>query len=229
MEVVYYAQSVLSVVLQVVLLFFLLQGSVRRYFILFLYSIVYLVTSLVEVLVFRSGGKESPLYTRVYWTDEIVLDLLLFLMVIVLTYRATEGSPLRGAVGKILTVVVVAALALPFILIQGPIFSGSWFNVTSQFLNFGGLILNLALWSALIGSKRRDTQLLTVSAGLGVSVAGAAITYGVRHWLHPGPLMQAVDIFGVIAHIAGVAIWCWAFRPAARARSEQAAALTGSA
>ena len=40
--------------------------------------------------------------------------------------------------------------------------------------------MNLGLWTALIGTKKRDPLLLTVSAGLGVAVTGAAIAFGLQ-------------------------------------------------
>ena len=229
MAFVYSAQSVVSIILQFVLLVFILQGSLRRYFVLFLYSLVYLLTSLAEVTVYQLEGKATPFYINLYWTDEVVLDLLRFLMLIVLTYQAAEGSPTRKGIGKVLTGVLAAAIALPFLIGFRTLFSQHWFNMTSQYLNFAGVIMNLGLWTALIGSKKRDSQLLAVSAGLGIAVAGAAINYGVRLLLGPGPSLtkELANVFAVVAHITGVAIWCWAFRPTAR-RQAQTAAVTPS-
>ena len=218
-----------SLALQVLLVFLLLRGPIRKYFIIFLYSVVYLSTSVVEVIVSRQGGKLTPLYARVYWTDEIVLDLLLFLLVIVLALRATAQSPLRGAVAKLLLVVTVLALVLPFVIGTSRFFSARWFRLTSQILNFGGALMNLGLWTGLIGSKKREAELLVVSAGLGIAVAGQAIYYGIR-LLTANPLLRSFsDVLNVLTHIAGVAIWCWAFRPKVGARSGSATAATHNA
>ena len=85
--------------------------------------------------------------------------------------------------------------------------------------------MNLGLWTALIGSKHKDAQLLTVSAGLGVAVTGQAVYYGLR-LMTTNPLVYRIsDALNVLTYIAGVAIWCWAFRPVARAASRPEEAL----
>jgi hypothetical protein len=220
------AAVAISLALQALLVFLLLRGPVRKYFIVFLYSVVYLSTSAIELIVFRQGGRLTPLYARVYWTDEIVLDLLLFLMVIILTLRATKESPLRAAVVRMLMVVAVAALALPFVIGPSPYFSIRWFRLASQILNFGGALMNLGLWTALIGSKKREPELLVVSAGLGVAVAGQAIYYGIRLLTASPVVRRFSDLLNVLTHLAGVAIWCWAFRRQARTRKGPPATVT---
>lgn len=212
--------------LQAILVFLLLRGPFQKYFIIFLYASVSLLTSLAEVIVIQKWGKTAPAYAQVYWTNEIVLDLLLFLLVIVLTYRATEGSPLRGAVGKLLAVVAIVAAVLPFVIGGRPYFSLRWFRATAQIMNFGGAIMNLGLWTALIGSQRKDPQLLAVSAGLGVAVTGQAVYYGLR-LLSMAPLVRRIsDVVNVITYLAGVAIWCWAFRPVKRLPQNSSEAVT---
>ena len=72
--------------------------------------------------------------------------------------------------------------------------------------------MNLALWTALIASKKRDPQLLTVSAGLGVLVTGAAISFGLRHFIPAGGFRWIPDLFLMLTHLGGVLIWVAAFR-----------------
>jgi hypothetical protein len=82
-------------------------------------------------------------------------------------------------------------------------------------LNFGAAVMNLALWTALIGNKKRDRQLLTVSAGLGVAVAGAAIGFGLRQFtVVGGGAREVVNLLLLpLIHVVGVFIWCRAFWP----------------
>jgi len=217
MSYIFGALETAGVFLQLLLLFYLLHGFVRKYSILFAYCLAKLITAIIEVLVVNQTGRSSPLFARVYWSDELIMDLLLFLMVIWLTYRALEGNPARPAALKFLAAVLGTVLILPFLIFRRP-FTPRWFNETSQLLTFGGAIMNLALWTALIGTKKRDRQLLTVSAGLGIAVAGAAISYGVRQWIgrwtpHGAP-MWLIDTIIPITDIVSVAVWCSAFRPA---------------
>jgi hypothetical protein len=202
-----------SIGIQAVLIVFLLRGSFRRYPVLLAYCVLQLAATITEEYVFRVHGQTN-FFRRLYWTDEVTLDLLLFLMVIALIYRALEGSPLRATMGRLLAAVVAIVLVVPFVLFSARRFSTSWFDGTSQLLNFGALILNLGLWTALIGTKRRDPLLLKVSAGLGVAVAGAAIAYGLRRFTPPNSTpQQLANLFKTLTYLASVTIWCWAFRP----------------
>jgi len=228
MDIVSYMLAVPLVGLQALLFFLLLRGPSKEYLILLLYAGVQFATSAIEFVLFSMGSRpNTTLYKWTYLGDEILLDLLLFLMVIVLTFRATEDSPLRPAVGKLLTAVVCAALVLPFVVLNRPLFTVRWFNGASELLSFGGAIMNLALWTALIGSKRRDGRLLTVSAGTGLMVTGAAIAWGLRQHVSDGGIVQLLfDKFGLITQIVGTAIWCWAFRAVRPAPSSPVAAVT---
>lgn len=213
-----------DVTLQVVFIVFLLRGFLRKYFILFLYCLTQLSATLAGEILLRRDGWQSGAYRNFYWSAEVALDLLLFLTVILLTYRALEGSPLRPKMGNVLSGVVVAAVLLPFAVFRDDVFGDHWFNKTSQMLTFGGAILNLALWTALLTSKKRDPRMLTVSIGLGVYVTGAAISYGIRQLFRDGEQLP-VDLFASAMHVLGMFIWCWAFRPAAQ-KSAPASALT---
>jgi hypothetical protein len=213
--------TVVDVSLQFVLLFFLLRSPFRRYVFLFIYSIASLITTPTELIVIHN----PVLYRRVYWTDEIATDLLLFLVVISLIYLATEGSAVRPQMSKLLGVIVLIVLILPFAVLNPPSFFtatrwtaawGRWFNGTSQILNFGAAIMNLGLWSALLTSKKRDPKLLKVSIGVGVAVAGQAIGFGLRRFLPETAVRQIPDFFMSLTHVLSVLIWCWAFKSAKR-------------
>jgi hypothetical protein len=126
---------------------------------------------------------------------------------------------------KLLAVIVAIVLILPFAILNPPSFFtatawtaawGRWFNGTGQILNFGAAIMNLGLWSALLTSKKRDPQLLKVSIGVGVAVAGQAIGFGLRRFLPETAVRQIPDFFMSLTHVLSVLIWCWAFKSAAR-------------
>jgi len=198
----------IGILLQLFLIVLLLRGPFRKYPLVLAYCVIQLALTALEYHFIRTNA-----YTRIYWTDEIVLNLLLFLMVITFTYRALGDSPLRAAMGKLLAVLCVIVLAVPFLIFKGPFFKATpWFNHTSQLLSFGAAILNLGLWSALVGNRRRDPQLLAVSAGLGVAVTGAAISYGVRGFV-TRDWIWLPDVFMNVTFVACMVIWCWAFRP----------------
>jgi hypothetical protein len=209
--------EVLGVVLQIALLLLLLPGGYRKFPLLLLYAIVQLLADVAEVTVSHQFGHSAVQFVRLYWTDEVLLDLLLFLMVIVFTYQALEGNPLRAKAGRLLAFIVVIAVAAPFaVYYQRTLFSTQWFNGISQWLNFGGAIMNLGLWTALLSNKKRDPQLVMVSVGLGLAVTGAALYFGLRQFMTRSDLRPFADLVGVLTHVLGVFVWCWTFRPAAR-------------
>lgn len=207
-----------SLVLQVLLLsFLLLQSYYRKYPLLFGYRLTYLATSILEVgLVHHFGTKLNSTYTFVYWTDEVVLDLLQFLLVIALTYRAMEGNPSRPVFGRFFGIVVIVMVLVPLLIFRRPLFSNHWFYETSQLLNFGAGVMNLALWTALLGSRRRDPQLLVVSAGLGLAVTANAISFGIRLLSARGVPRHFADALSTAGDLFSLVIWCWAFQPRKR-------------
>ena len=221
MSYVFNALEVIDVTLQFVLIFLLIRGPFRKYLVFSIYAIAILATTIVEVGVTLQAHPNAALFRKIYWSDEVLTDLLLFLTVISLIYLALESSPLRGKTGRLLAGIVVIVLILPFILFHAPFLTdprqwtpawGKWFNSTSQILNFGAAIMNLGLWTALLSSKRRDGQLIMVSIGLGVAVAGQAIGFGVRHFIpDSSALRQIPDLFMSLTHAFSVFLWCRAF------------------
>jgi len=194
------------IVLQCVLVVLLLRNFARRYSTFLVYSVAYLFTTLMGEFILRRQGWQSAAYRTLYWRGEVGLDLLLFLTVLVLIQQALEDSPARKSVGPTLGLVVVLALILPFVLLKSH-FSTRWFDGASQMLNFGAL--NLGLWSVLLLRKKRDPRLLGVSLGVGVTVTGAAIGYGLLQRLSSG--REFINLFAAAAHTTGVALWCRAF------------------
>jgi len=221
MTVILSASKYFDIILNVILVYLLIGNFSRRYALLLAYASVQLITGLVEEVVDRSYGTQSALYNYAYWTDEILVDLLLFLMVIVLVRQTAEGRPAGAVATKIAALVVAAAFVLPFVFgnrivvpASSPVrLSGRWFTTASQVLNFGGAIMNLVLWGNLIGTKQRDPRMLAICAGLGIAITGEAVRYGLLSLFSSNGLRRATTIFGILTHTAGWLIWCWAFRP----------------
>src|SRR5260370_9518200 len=120
---IYHSLITVSTVVQLVLLIFLLQGPFRKFPVLFIYLVADLVSTAMETLAdsLYNVGRESPFYLLLFWSDEIALDLLLFLLVIVLTYQATEGRPLRSMTRRLLGGVVLSVLLFPFLVFAPPV------------------------------------------------------------------------------------------------------------
>jgi hypothetical protein len=206
----------------------LLRGSFRKFWVLLIYvawelfatatltiyDLLYLGPSVGKV----AQAEAMKLYARLYWSNDVIVDLLRFLLVIVLTYAATPEGAKRLSIGRILGGIVAVVVVLPFLLFPlhfKPWPEASWFNSTSELLNFGAAIMNLGLWGALLANRKRDPQFVAVSIGLGVVVTGAAVSYGLLHLL-PTRARFIPEVFLMLTQLAGWSIWCRAFWPAPR-------------
>src|SRR5579862_1926186 len=112
-----------SITIQAAVIVFLLRGPFRRYPLLLVYCVSQLAATVTEEYIYRVFGDANSLFRNLYWTDEVILDLLLFLLVITLTYRALEGNPLRTGMGRLLGAVLLIVLVVPFVLFGGRRFS----------------------------------------------------------------------------------------------------------
>src|SRR5579862_1893268 len=137
----------------------LLMGPVRRFWAVLIYVGFALLGNfgLTIADVLYSAPDQRLFYAHLYWTNEVVLDVLLFLVVMVLTYQAMPEGPHRKKVARLLAGIAVAALVLPLLLFHPnftPWPTTQWFNSTAEVLNFGAAVMNLALWGALIATRR---------------------------------------------------------------------------
>ena len=200
----------------------LLLGSHRKFWILTVQAGWEFLGSLaLTIFDLKRAGSQRTLYGHLYWTNEVAVDLLLFLVVISLTHEAVPAGSTRRKVDRFLGAVVVAVLALPFLALDPnfrPWPSGHWFNSTGEILNFGAAVMNLGLWGALIASRERDAQMFRVSAGLGIRVAGTAMAYGIRHFVPPGVEPFLPNLLLMLTQIAGWAVLCRTFWPARKSR-----------
>src|ERR1700719_4231880 len=141
--------------LQLILIVFLLRGPFKRYPLLLLYCVFQISVVILSGWAFFFAGTGSALYRNLYWTADVLVDLLLFLMVISMTREVMKENPLWPVVGRMLSVIALAAVVLPFALFH-PYFTQRWYRHTSQLLSFGGALMNLFLWTGIIGKRDRD-------------------------------------------------------------------------
>jgi len=200
---------------QLLLLYLLLRGPLRRYYLIFLYVLVELIGTTAAKYVIATGGRQGNAQFRdVFFAGDVIGLLLVFFVVIMLTYQVMEGSPLRAKVQRLLGVIAALALVLPFVIYRDEWFTTAWYNGTLQLLNFGAAIMTLILWTALIARKTRDPQLLMVCAGLGVAVAFNAIGWGLRKFtISGGDARVVANLLLQLIYLVRIGIWCWAFRP----------------
>ena len=126
MRYVYHLIDIGDALALVSVLVLLLRGHIRKFWALLVY-VVWELLGNVALSVFdllyngavvgaNASAYAIKWYARLYWINDVIVDLLRFLLVIWLTYKATSGSPKRSSIGRILSVIVVVAIALPFLL-----------------------------------------------------------------------------------------------------------------
>ena len=238
MNHVYDLLGICSGIVLLSVLVLLLRGPLRTFWVLLFYvgwELFATAALTVQHFLLSAGPAADKIaqasalkwYYRLYWSNDVVVDLLRFLLVIVLTYTATPEGARRLSIGRILGGIVVVVLMLPFVLFPlsfRPWPEATWFNSTSELLNFGAAIMNLGLWGALLANRQRDPQVVAVSIGLGVVVTGAAISYGLRHLMPPWAIFIP-NLFLMLTQLGGWIIWCRAFWPAPARRLATAKAL----
>jgi hypothetical protein len=228
-------------------LIFLSIGRLREYWVIFVYAAWELLATagltVADVLYHgtapSSGNTQTAAnlwYARLYWTNDVLVDLFRFVLVIILLHRASGDRRLVS--GRMLAGLVLVMIVLPFVLfpfhtrvvpvdpLKMPFPPATWLNSTSQLLNFGAAIMNLMLWATLIASKRRDPQLLQVSIGIGIVVTGTAVSYGVRHFFNQRDFSAVGFLLMNLTQLAGWLIWCRAFWPTSKPRSMAEAHVT---
>jgi hypothetical protein len=194
---------------QLLLLYLLLRGPLRRYYLIFIYIVVETLGTYADKYA-RNWGTAQ--FRAVYYGTEVFTDLLLFVVVILFTYQIMEDSPLRLKVRKVLALIALGTMVVPMVAFSSKYFSRAWYDSTIQLFNFGAAIMNLGLWTAVIASKTRDRQLMLVCAGLGIAVAGNAALWGMRK-LTTGEAQAVANLLIQIMYLVRLGIWCWAFRP----------------
>src|ERR1700689_3540449 len=95
MNFLYQILYVADTVMQGVLLLLLLRSAFRKYTAFSIYVLGGFAADVVGGIAYYRLGWGSSAYRRLYWTDHVTLDLLLFLVVIAFTYAALQDNPLR--------------------------------------------------------------------------------------------------------------------------------------
>jgi hypothetical protein len=198
----------------------LLRGAYRRFPLLLLYSIALFLTTAIEISVnqaYFAGIRFGISRATYYWVDEGIREGLLFAMVLSFAYLATENLQSRTLVRAALIVGgVVFALASFLIHHQSQLAPGvghwRWMTLWVRDIAFASAIADFAVWTLLIASRRKDSQLLLLVAGLGVQFAGVAIGESLRFLFRRFYVLG--DLVEMLISLAGMWIWWRALRTA---------------
>ena len=109
---------VLGVPLLLMVVAALLRGDYRRYPFVFLYAVVDLLTSIIEIQPSLASSSGTPEATRrwaqMFWFNERIMQVLVFVLVISLVYSAAKHLRPRRTLltGLICGTLLVAAISL---------------------------------------------------------------------------------------------------------------------
>ncbi|WP_321472682.1 hypothetical protein [uncultured Paludibaculum sp.] len=203
--------AILALVCYAYLLHLILKGPIRPYLLLFI-NVIFLFLSTVAEL----GLFGTPLFAKVYYIDDLLRQLLVFILVISLVYRALTAQSSKLWLGRWL-IVGATLLAVTFV-------SYALFHSAQGFirpmanavrnLSVTAMVMNLILWMLLLSSRTMDRRLLTVTSGLGLQMAGEAIGQSLR--LMNRALLPLGNFVLIGSHLLCLIIWISAFRPRRR-------------
>ena len=197
-----------GIVLQLLLIHALTRGAYKRYPFLAVYAIILFLTTVVEAAAFYNADiwRRTSSY---YWIVDSLRQVLIFSVVIALTYQVMSDSPRKWAVRRALIIGAFLFAVLSLYFTRGEAF-GVWMARVGRNLGFCAVILNLVLWAVLIKFQRTATVNLMISGGLGIQMAGKAIGHSLRQ------LSRATtttgDLIIVVSHLVCLYIWWRAFR-----------------
>jgi len=195
----------------------LLRGQWKQYPFVFAYVLGDFLTTVLEIrpgLQYESATAQAKRsFVLLYWWDERVMQVLVFLLVISLIYRATAHLKTRNTLLLAVVCGILLFAGITLIIYYDPTVAvGRWMTPWLRNLNFCAAVLDLGLWALLIGAKRKDYRLLMVSGALGIQFTGGAIGQALRQLSHSS--VQVTAYFITLSNLACLYIFWQAFRTA---------------
>jgi hypothetical protein len=189
----------------------LVSGRWRKYFPLFSYSIVLFLTGILDKGLRLDLGAWSRYRVLVYWIDDSLRWFFLFVVIFSLFYQVM--TPRKVGVVRfigLLCSVSLAVVALALVQKSGPSLS-NWFTPFLRNVSVIAMVLNVFLWMLLITNRNAPRQLLLLSCGVGIQMAGEAVGHSVRLftvYLGKSPILTSVgNVVLILAHLLCLAIW----------------------
>jgi hypothetical protein len=202
-----------GLLLEILVLYYLSRGPIRRFPFLFAYCLLLLLSSLFSGILSTQGGFHSREFVIAYWSSDLVLHGFVLLVVISLIGQSLGKIPnKKWIVGGIALAVLCFAVISLIVLHQEK--WGLWMTPVTRNLSFCEELLNLVLWTILIQNREQDPQLLLVSAGLGIQVTGEVIGHTLRMYSHSESTVWLPNVLVNVAELLALLIWVWAFREA---------------
>jgi len=207
--------SVAGILLDLLVIGALLRSAYRHFPLLLLYVVVDFLTSVAEIRSMlgsnRKGGGYDSWYAM-YWWNEQLIQVLVYLIVIALVYRATaRWRPRRALLTGVVAATILFATVSFAAHFDENVRMTDWMVRWTRDLNFAAAILDLGLWAVLISSREKDYRILMIAAGLGIQFTGGAIGQAFRALSSPTARVIVSDLT-YLTTLACLYIWWQAFR-----------------
>jgi hypothetical protein len=211
--------AVAGSVLQVLILHALLKGPYRKYPFLLANVLVVLITTIIDTALYNfKSGTWAGTALMVFWIDDSIRQILLFVLVLSLVYQAMATGRKRAAVQRLLVFGSLILAVGSYFSLSDPRISVRMSAVIRN-MSFCAAVLNLGLWAALIRTKQRDPRILMISGGLGLQITGEAMGHSLRNlWQISRVYVTVGNNILIAAHLLCLLIWWQAFR---KSSSEQ--------
>lgn len=211
METLYLALGISGVVLQGLVIYAMTRGGYREFPGVAFCVIVLFLASIAEFAAYVDVSSRPEWYASCYYVSNSGRHLAAFVAVISLIYVAARDNPQRQAFRvkiAVLTLVVITAS----VLLAGGSWPHAYMNQVNRNLSFATVILTLFLWFSLVRVRTRDRLLFLVSGGLGLNMAGEAISQSLLHLARSGITYHVASLFSILPHLLCLWIWWTAFR-----------------
>ena len=217
---IYIAGIAIGVPLELMIIARMLRGGYRKFPLVFVYSIFNFLTTVVEVpstIAFYRGVVGAARTSADYWwNNEAIFQVLNYLVVMSLIYQATAEIRSRRILRLSLFAGAILFAGIAFAVHYDPkLMTGEWATPWTRDLNFCSAVLDMALWAMLIGRRKKDEQVLLLSAGMGVQFTGEAIGGSLRQ-LAIKDRSRALSLSGgmimMVSNLVFLFVWWRTFR-----------------
>lgn len=188
-------------------------GWYRKYPVLLGYLLVTFFTGVIDAAVFFGPVPWRVDSGRAYYVTNSIRHVAAFALVLHLVYSLTGPYEELRSTRLRLTRAGVLLFALSFVASRGRTF-GLYMTGASRNLSFVTTLLVLVLWSSLVKWRIRDPQLLLITGGMGINMAGDAAGEALIA-LSRGTV-RAGGLIAVLSHICCMGVWFLALSPPRR-------------
>jgi hypothetical protein len=207
--------------LKVLVISAILRCGVRRYPLIFAYSVTTFFIVAAELPVafafHSSSGRNREWFQLVYSIGQNITYALIVAVVINLIHRASSRIDSRHLV-RFASIAGALIFAVISFLLQYDRRAKltAWMTPWTRDLSFFAAILDLLLWALLLAARDKDQRLLMLTGGMGIMFAGEAIADAMRsmglRYHSAAVFFRLAALVVMISDSAFLYIWWQAFR-----------------